>query len=82
MYMSPKNSTLNHVIVAVTAALRLVRRVVGLKDEFYNRYLVKGDLLAPIVTAFQANGDKYNLLNSAMIELFDFIRVVCSIVCL
>ena len=58
------------------AALRLVRRVIGLKDEFYNRYLVKGDLFAPVVAAFKVNGDKYNLLNSAMIEMFDFIRVV------
>ena len=50
--------------------------MIGLKDEFYNRYIVKGDLFAPVVGAFNSNGDKYNLLNSAMIELFDFIRVV------
>ena len=64
--------------VFFSAALRLTRRVVGLKDEFYNRYLIKGDLFAPIVAAFKINGDKYNLLNSAMIELFDFIRVVSA----
>ena len=52
--------------------------MIGLKDEFYNRYIVKGDLFAPIVVAFKSNGDKYNLLNSAMIELFDFIRVVSA----
>ena len=48
-----------------------------MKDEFFNRYIVKGDLLKPIVDAFVANGTKYNLLNSAMIELFEFMKEVC-----
>jgi len=56
------------------AALRLLRRMVGLKDEFYNRYIVKYDLFSPVAEAFLENGHKYNLLNSAIIELFDFIR--------
>ena len=53
-----------------------MRKVVGLKDDFYNRYIIKGDLFKPVVDAFVANGDKYNLLNSALIEIFEFIRVV------
>ena len=48
----------------------------GLKDEFYNRYIVRDNLLAPIVKAFVANGRRYNLLNSAIIELFEYLRVV------
>lgn len=55
-----------------------MRRVIGLKDEFYNRYLIRGDLFKPVVEAFKANGTKYNLLNSAMIEMFEFIRIVCT----
>ncbi len=66
--------------MCVTASLRLIRKVIGLKDDFYNRYIIKGDLFRPIVECFIANGDKYNLLNSAMIELFEFIRAV-SLVC-
>ena len=58
------------------AALRLLRRTVGLKDEFYNRYLVKGNLFEPVVKAFVNNGHKYNLFNSAAIEMFEFIRMV------
>ena len=58
----------------VLAALKLLRACVGLKDEFYNRYLVKSDLFEPIVRAFRANGEKYNLLNSAILELVDFVR--------
>ena len=64
------------IVCIFSAALRLVRKVVGLKDEFYYRYIIKGDLIGPIVEAFVANGDKYNLLNSAMIELFEFIKFV------
>lgn len=58
----------------VLAALKLLRACVGLKDEFYNRYLIKSDLFEPIVRAFRANGEKYNLLNSAILELVDFVR--------
>ena len=56
-----------------------MRRIVGLKDEFYNRYIVKGQLFDPVVTAFKNNGQRYNLLNSAIVELFEFIRVVSAL---
>ncbi|KAL4852743.1 Serine/threonine-protein phosphatase 4 regulatory subunit 3 [Chlorella vulgaris] len=58
----------------VVAAIRFLRAAVQMKDEFYNRYLVKNHLLGPVVAAFLANGSRYNLLNSACLELFDFIR--------
>ena len=52
--------------------------MIGLKDDFYNRYIVKCDLLKPVTDAFIANGlTKYNLFNSAVIELFEFILTVC-----
>jgi len=61
----------------LTAALRFLRRMIGLKDDFYNRYIVKCDLLRPVTDAFVANGlTKYNLFNSAVIELFEFIHMV------
>jgi len=51
--------------------------MIGLKDDFYNRYIVKCDLLKPVIDAFVANGlTKYNLFNSAVIELFEFILTV------
>ncbi|KAK7104451.1 serine/threonine-protein phosphatase 4 regulatory subunit 3A-like isoform X2 [Littorina saxatilis] len=59
----------------VLCALRFMRKIVGLKEEFYNRYIIKGNLFQPIVNLFLRNGDRYNLLNSALIELFEFIRV-------
>uniref|UniRef100_A0A8C4N0N7 SMEK homolog 1, suppressor of mek1 (Dictyostelium) n=1 Tax=Eptatretus burgeri TaxID=7764 RepID=A0A8C4N0N7_EPTBU len=62
-----------HAFLAL-CALRFMRRIVGMKDELYNRYIVKGNLFDPIVGAFLHNGSRYNLLNSAIIELFDFVR--------
>ena len=58
------------------AALRFCRKIVGLKDEFYNRYVGRNNLFRPIVKAFTANGRRYNLLNSAIIEMFEYIKIV------
>ena len=46
------------------------------QDEFYNRYLVRNNLFEPVVEVFLANGARYNLLNSAVLELVDFVRKV------
>ncbi|XP_035900271.1 serine/threonine-protein phosphatase 4 regulatory subunit 3 [Anopheles stephensi] len=59
----------------VLGALRFLRKIVSLKDEFYNRHIVKGNLFAPIVEAFIRNDSRYNLLESAILELFEFIRL-------
>lgn len=59
-----------------SGALRFMRRIVGLKDEFYNRYIMRNFLFEPVVKAFRNNGSRYNLLNSAMIEMFEYVRVV------
>lgn len=56
------------------AAVRFLRTALSMKDEFYYRYLVKNHLLEPVVAAFLENGPRYNLLNSACLELFEFIR--------
>ena len=61
-------------------ALRFCRKIVGLKEDFYNRYIINENLFRPIVDAFLANGDRYNLINSAMIELFEFITTVSELV--
>ncbi|UYV82747.1 SMEK2 [Cordylochernes scorpioides] len=59
----------------VLSALRFMRKMVGLKDEFYNRYIVNGNLFEYIIEAFKANNGTYNLLDSAIIEMFEFIKV-------
>ena len=65
-----------------TAALRFCRRIVGLKDDFFNRYVIRNNLFSPIVKTMIANGQRYNLVNSAIIELFKFITMVMSFYCL
>ncbi|KAM9577762.1 serine/threonine-protein phosphatase 4 regulatory subunit 3B-like [Trichechus inunguis] len=59
----------------VLCALRFMRRMIGRKDELYNRYIIKGNLFEPVINALLSNGTRYNMLNSAVIELFEYIRV-------
>jgi len=56
-------------------ALRFMRKIIALKDEFYNRYIIKGNLFSPVVDALISNYERYNLLNSAILELFEFIKI-------
>lgn len=46
-----------------------------MSDEFYNRYLIKHNLLDLIVRIFLETEDRNNLINSACLELFDYIRL-------
>lgn len=56
------------------AAIRFVRACIGSKDDFYFRYLTKGNHLAPIFQLFSDNEGRDNLVNSAVVDLVDFIR--------
>ena len=60
----------------ISGALRFFRKIIGLRDEQYNLTIVVNNLFAPIVDAFKKNKRRYNLLNSAIIELFEYIRQV------
>ncbi|XP_075813506.1 protein PPP4R3C1-like [Microtus pennsylvanicus] len=78
-----KNNLLSRVLVLmhskhtllVLSALRLMRQMIGLKDEIYNLYIVRKNLFKPVISSLLRNGRRYNMLNSAIIELFEFIRV-------
>ncbi|KAK4405486.1 Serine/threonine-protein phosphatase 4 regulatory subunit [Sesamum angolense] len=58
----------------VVAAIRFIRALVSRSDEHLMNHFVKNNLFKPIIDAFIANGDRYNLLNSAVLELFEYIR--------
>lgn len=60
----------------VLGALRFMRKIVGLKDEFYNRYIIKGNLFAPVIDALVKNNGRYNMMDSAICEMFEHIRSV------
>ncbi|KAG0202668.1 Platinum sensitivity protein [Mortierella sp. GBA30] len=55
------------------SALRFFRTCIA-NDEFYHRYLIKHNVIQHIVELYLSTGNKNNLLNSACIEFFDFIR--------
>ncbi|XP_066170550.1 serine/threonine-protein phosphatase 4 regulatory subunit 3B-like [Sylvia atricapilla] len=56
------------------SALRLMRKIIGLKDELYNHYITLGNLFEPVVNAVLDNRNQCNLLKSASMELFEFIH--------
>ncbi|MED6130356.1 hypothetical protein PIB30_000251 [Stylosanthes scabra] len=58
----------------VVGAVRFVRTILSRHDEHLINYFVRNNVLKPIVDAFVANGNRYNLLHSAVLELFDYIR--------
>lgn len=58
----------------VLGALRFMRKIIALKDEFYNRYIMKGNLFAPVIDALVKNNGRYNMMDSAICEMFDHIR--------
>ncbi|CAL1397379.1 unnamed protein product [Linum trigynum] len=58
----------------VVAAIRFIRTILSRHDEHLINHFVKNNLLKPIVDVFASNGNRYNLLNSAVLELFEYIR--------
>ncbi|XP_031230871.1 protein PPP4R3C-like [Mastomys coucha] len=58
----------------ILCVVRFMRKMVDLKDENYNIYIIDKNLFEPVINAFVHNGHRYNMLNSAIIELFEFIR--------
>ncbi|XP_013002418.2 serine/threonine-protein phosphatase 4 regulatory subunit 3B-like [Cavia porcellus] len=57
------------------SAVRFMREILRVKDEQYNNYIIQGNLFEPVVNAFLANGARYNILNSAILDLFEYISV-------
>ncbi|CAO2623808.1 Protein PPP4R3C [Lemmus lemmus] len=78
-----RNNLLSRVLVLmqskhthlVLSALRVMRQMIGLNDEIYNLYIMRENLFKPVISSLLRTGRRYNMLNSAIIELFEFIRV-------
>ncbi|VAH60745.1 unnamed protein product [Triticum turgidum subsp. durum] len=58
----------------VVAAVRFMRTIISRNDEHLIRHVVKFNLLKPIIDAFVENGDRYNMLQSGVLELLEHIR--------
>lgn len=56
------------------AAVRNLRLVISLKDVVLNRVILKEHLVDRVVSLFLANASRYNLINSACLDLFNQIK--------
>jgi protein phosphatase-4 regulatory subunit 3 len=56
------------------AALKFFRSLICLQDEFYNQQMMQEHLFEPILNILEETSHRDNLLNSACLEFFDFIR--------
>ena len=55
-------------------ALKFIRAVLAVKDEFYYRHIVKFDVMKPVFDAFRGMSTKDNAVTSVIIEIVDYIR--------
>ncbi|KAB2578443.1 Uncharacterized protein DIS24_g3969 [Lasiodiplodia hormozganensis] len=55
-------------------ALKYFRTCIGLHDEFHNRQIINNRLFDPILNIVYETMPRDNLLNSACLELFEFIK--------
>lgn len=60
----------SHRVVRIDV-IRFVKAVLSLKDDFYHRHIVKGDLLRPLL---QGIDGKDNLASSLLLDLVEFVR--------
>ena len=56
------------------AALRFLRAILSVNDEFYHRHIIQHDLFAPVFAAFRANPVGDNLVSSSIVEMCDYIH--------
>ncbi|KAJ4006724.1 Platinum sensitivity protein [Fusarium irregulare] len=55
-------------------AIRFFRSVIGMQDEFYIKHLVEKQVLGPILEVLIETMPRDNLLSSACLEFFEFIK--------
>lgn len=55
-------------------ALKYFRTCIGLHDEFHNRQIINNRLFDPILNIVYETMPRDNLLNSACLELFEFVK--------
>lgn len=55
-------------------ALKWFRTCIGLQDEFHNRQMIQNSLFDPILGIVEETMPRDNLLNSACLELFEYVK--------
>ncbi|KAI0843147.1 DUF625-domain-containing protein [Hypoxylon sp. FL0890] len=55
-------------------AVRFLRQLIGLQDEFYVKHVIEKKVIGPILDVLAKTMPRDNLLSSACLEFFEFIR--------
>jgi protein phosphatase-4 regulatory subunit 3 len=55
------------------AGIRFIKHCVQLKDDIYNRFLIKNDMFRPVFDVFEKHINRNNMINSAVIDLVEYI---------
>ena len=55
-------------------ALKFMRALLSVKDDFYHRHIVKFDLMKPIFELLQKYSYRDNMITSTIVEMVEFIR--------
>lgn len=77
MNFPPLSRSRRHVLhanICVTVAIRFLRQLVVVPDEFYVRHLILTDAIGALFDLLEALLPRDNLLTSACLEFFDVIR--------
>lgn len=58
------------------ASLRVFRTCIGTMDEFFRHLMLKQDIIGKVFSILLQTNGKNNMLNSACLEFFEYIRKV------
>jgi hypothetical protein len=61
------------IIILYRWIIKFYKAIIKAKDEAFVMYLLKKNLLKTIIDIFIENPNKGNLLNSCILELFDYL---------
>jgi hypothetical protein len=61
------------IIICNRWIIKFYKAIIKAKDEAFVMYLLKKNLLKTIIDIFIENPNKGNLLNSCILELFDYL---------
>jgi hypothetical protein len=57
------------------ASIKFIRTVIGAKDDFYYRHIVKFDILRPVFEKFSKCSKRDTMFVSAVLEMLEYIRL-------
>lgn len=58
----------------VLGVIRFFRRLLATKDNLFYELIMNEDLFSPIIRVLKNNNGRYNLLDSAILEMFEYIQ--------